>query len=161
MYCLNLHCLYIYSYIHTYIFPNLLQTLLNPNAIKEVYLAVGSLVSKYCQRHGCNNGEVDAISKKFTESLKHCKANTKKDEERVLYILKGIGNTHHLASGVAASLTECVAQGRANRMRVAALQAFSAASCDANLQKKALELLADRSYRLYLIQICRSKLNIF
>ncbi|XP_065370740.1 apolipophorins [Calliphora vicina] len=124
---------------------NQASTLLNPNAIKEVYLAVGSLVSKYCERHGCNNGEVDAISKKFTESLKHCKANTKKDEERVLYILKGIGNTHHLASGVASSLTECVAQGRANRMRVAALQAFSAASCDANLQKKALELLADRN----------------
>ncbi|XP_023305746.2 apolipophorins [Lucilia cuprina] len=124
---------------------NQAATLLNPNAIKEVYLAVGSLVSKYCERNGCNNGEVDAISKKFTESLKHCKANTKKDEERVLYILKGIGNTHHLASSVASSLTECVQQGRSNRMRVAALQAFSAASCDANLQKKAMELLVDRN----------------
>lgn len=77
--------------------------------------------------------------------MKHCKANTKKDEERILYILKGIGNTHHLASSVAGSLTECAAAGRSNRMRVAALQAFSAASCDAVLQKKAIELLADRN----------------
>ncbi|KAM7341379.1 retinoid- and fatty-acid binding glycoprotein apolipophorin [Cochliomyia hominivorax] len=124
---------------------NQASVLLNPNAIKEVYLAVGSLVSKYCDRNGCNNGEVDAISKKFTEHLKRCKANTKNDEKRILYVLKGIGNTHHLASGVAASLTECVAQGRSNRIRVAALQAFSAASCEANLHEKALELLADRN----------------
>lgn len=102
-------------------------------------------MSKYCERHGCNNGEVDDISKKFTDSLKHCKVNTKKDEERILYILKGIGNTHHLASGVAGSLTECAAQGRSNRIRVAALQSFSAASCEANLQKKALEILVDRN----------------
>lgn len=124
---------------------NQATTLLNQNAFKEVYLAVGSLVSKYCERNGCDNGEVDAISKKFTESLKHCKANTKKDEERIIYILKGVGNTHHLASSVAASLTECAATGHSNRMRVAALQAFSAASCDSALQKKAIELLADRN----------------
>ena len=124
---------------------NQASTLLNPNAFKEVYLAVGSLVSKYCEQNGCDDGEVDVILKKFTESLKHCKANTKKDEERILYILKGIGNTHHLASSLAASLTECAAAGRSNRMRVAALQAFSAASCDAVLQKKAIELLADRN----------------
>lgn len=119
--------------------------MINPNSIKEVYLAIGSLVAKYCERNGCNNGEVENISKKFTESLKHCKANTKKDEERILYVLKGIENTKHLASSVASSLSECVTTGHTNRMRVAALQAFSAADCDANLQNKALELLANRN----------------
>lgn len=124
---------------------NQASSLVNPNSVKEVYLGVGSLVSKYCERNGCNNGEVDNISKKFSESLKHCKANTKKDEERIIYVLKGIENAKHLANSVVPALNECVVTGRSNRMRVAALQAFSATGCDATLQNKALELLRDHN----------------
>ncbi|XP_001352351.1 apolipophorins [Drosophila pseudoobscura] len=118
---------------------------LSPSAHKELYLSVGSLVAKYCAQHGCQAGEIDLISKKFTDSLKQCKPNTKKEEERIVYILKGIGNAQALAGTTAAALSECASTGRSNRIRVAALQAFSAVTCDPTLQKKSLELLKDHN----------------
>lgn len=77
--------------------------------------------------------------------MKKCKAATKAEEDRLIYILKGIGNTDHLAGSVAGNIAECASIGRSNRLRVAALQAFSVASCEANLQKKALEILQDHN----------------
>ncbi|BFG06654.1 apolipophorins [Drosophila madeirensis] len=118
---------------------------LSPSAPKELYLSVGTLVAKYCAQHGCQAGEIDLISKKFTDSLKQCKPNTKKEEERFVYILKGIGNAQILPGSTAAALSECASTGRPNRIRVAALQAFSAVTCDPTLQNKSLELLKDRN----------------
>ncbi|ALC48137.1 Rfabg, partial [Drosophila busckii] len=116
-------------------------------APKELYLVVGSLVTKYCARHGCHPSDVDGISKKYADSLKHCKPNTKKEEERFVYILKGIGNAQDLANNVVTALSECAApsNGRSNRIRVAALQAFSGVACNPTLGTRALELLKDQS----------------
>ncbi|XP_036335347.1 apolipophorins isoform X1 [Rhagoletis pomonella] len=124
---------------------NQAATLLTPNAPKQVYLSIGALVAKYCNANGCEQGDLDAISKKFTDNLKHCKANTKKDEDRVVNILKGIANIEHLSSQAAVVLTECASLGRSTRIRVAALQAFASASCDSVLAQKALALLRDRN----------------
>ncbi|EDW83617.1 uncharacterized protein Dwil_GK13707 [Drosophila willistoni] len=118
---------------------------LTPNAPKEIFLAVGTLVAKYCTRHGCEPSEIEPISKKLADNLKHCKATTKKDEERIVYILKGIGNAQSLAATIGSALTECASTGRSNRIRVAALQAFSTIGCDSGLQTKAIELLKDHN----------------
>lgn len=116
-----------------------------PNTPKELYLAVGSLVAKFCSGKNCQGPEVEAISKKFSDGLRHCKPNTKKEEERIVYILKGIGNAKSLGGNTAAVLSECASTGRSNRIRVAALQAFSTVECDETLQNKSLELLKNRN----------------
>lgn len=135
---------------------NLLQTvdketlnqaagIVTTNSPREVYLAVGHIVSKYCAHHICEQGEIDLITKKFIEALKHCKVHTKKDEERIVHVLKGIQNSHHMAGSCVPVLAECATMGLSSRIRVAALQAFSSAKCNSKLQKKALELLGDRN----------------
>uniref|UniRef100_A0A1A9ZJX4 Vitellogenin domain-containing protein n=1 Tax=Glossina pallidipes TaxID=7398 RepID=A0A1A9ZJX4_GLOPL len=126
---------------------NLAANLITPNAPKETYLALGMLVSNFCTRNGCDQGEIDMIFKKFTDVLKktHCKANTRNEENRLLFLLKGIENAKHLAKMVNSSLLECVSEGRSNRIRTAGLQAFSSANCDISLQKKAMELLSDHN----------------
>ncbi|XP_017126038.2 apolipophorins [Drosophila elegans] len=116
-----------------------------PNAPKELYLSVGSLVAKFCSGKNCQGPEIEAISKKFSDGLKHCKPNTKKEEERIVYILKGIGNAKSLGGNTAAALSECASVGRSNRIRVAALQAFSTIECDGTLQAKSLELLKNHN----------------
>ncbi|KAL7726791.1 hypothetical protein ACLKA6_001504 [Drosophila palustris] len=118
-----------------------------PQSPKEIYLVVGNLISKFCARHGCQAADIEPISKKFVDSLKHCKPNTKQDEERIVYVLKGVGNAHHLVNNIIPALTECVSPGRSNRIRVAALQAFatSSSSCNSALSAKALDLLKDHN----------------
>lgn len=124
---------------------NQAATLLNPSSPKEAFLAIGNLVNKYCKHGTCDQSDVNVVSKKFTDSLKHCKANTKKDEDRYVNILKGIRNTHKIADASAQVLAECASADRSARLRVAALQAFTAAACDAGLQSAALGILKDRN----------------
>ncbi|XP_053968224.1 apolipophorins [Anastrepha ludens] len=124
---------------------NQAEKLLTYNAPKQVYLSIGKLVSKYCSANGCEQADLDGISKKFIDNLKHCKANTKKDEDRIVNVLKGITNMEHLTSNAAVVLAECASSGHSTRIRVAALQAFSSASCDSVLASKALALLRDRN----------------
>ncbi|XP_055922493.1 apolipophorins [Eupeodes corollae] len=124
---------------------NQAATLLNPNSPKEAFLAIGNLVNKYCKLGTCDQSEVNVVSKKFTDSLKHCKANTKKDEDRYVSILKGIRNTHKIADASAQILIECASADRSARLRVAAIQAFTASACDAGLQSMALNILKDRN----------------
>lgn len=114
-----------------------------PTAPKEIYLAVGHLVGKFCKENQCESNEIEQVSKRFIDGLKHCKPNTKKEEERIVYVLKGIGNAQTLVNNVAAALSECITPGRSNRIRVAALQAFSAVNCKQDLSSKALKLLKD------------------
>ncbi|XP_039496507.1 apolipophorins [Drosophila santomea] len=116
-----------------------------PNAPKELYIAVGSLVAKYCIGNNCQGPEIDAISKKYSDGLKHCKPNTKREEERIVYILKGIGNAKSLSGNTVAALSECASTGRSNRIRVAAVHAFSSVKCDGTLQSKSFELLKNRN----------------
>lgn len=124
---------------------NQAATLLNANSPKEAFLAIGNLVNKFCKHGTCDQSEVNVISKKFVESLKHCKANTKKDEDRFVNILKGIRNTHKIADASAHFLAECASADRSARLRVAAIQAFTASACNAGLQSAALNILKDRN----------------
>ncbi|XP_004526603.1 apolipophorins [Ceratitis capitata] len=121
------------------------SALLTPNASNQVYLSIGTLVAKYCQVNDCEQGDLDGISKKFIENLKHCKANTMKDEDRIVNILKGITNMKKFSKNSVNALVECSSVGRSNRIRVAALQAFTSANCDSVLIQKALTLLRDRN----------------
>lgn len=110
---------------------------------KEIYLVLGNLVSKYCARNVCQGSEIDYILKKFVDELKHCKPETRQKEERIVYVLKGIGNAQNLGKNVETALIECSSPGRSNRVRVAALQAIPSSSCSATTSAKALELLKD------------------
>lgn len=110
---------------------------------KEIYLVLGNLVSKYCARNVCQGSEIDHISKKFIDELKHCKPETRQKEERIVYVLKGIGNAQNLGKNVETALIECSSPGRPNRIRVAALQAITSSSCSSTASAKALELLKD------------------
>ncbi|XP_067614107.1 apolipophorins-like isoform X2 [Eurosta solidaginis] len=119
--------------------------LLVPNAPKQIYLSIGLLAGKYCSLNGCESGDLDIISKKFVDNLKHCKASTRRDEDRIVTVLKGIANMGTLNSRSAAVLAECASSGRAVRIRVAALQAFGSARCESVVIEKALSLLRDRN----------------
>ncbi|KAH8403597.1 hypothetical protein KR222_003107 [Zaprionus bogoriensis] len=112
---------------------------------KEIYLALGNLVAKYCARNACQIPEIEHISRKFVEELRHCKPETQEKEERIVFVLKGIGNAKSLTKSVETALIECASPGRSNRIRVAALQAFSTSSCSASLNAKSLELLKDQN----------------
>lgn len=114
-----------------------------PDLPKEIYLVLGNLVAKYCARNACQAPEIDQISKKFVEELKHCKPETRQKEERIVYVLKGIGNAQNLAKNVETALNECSSPGRSNRIRVSALQAISSSSCSPSTSAKALGLLKD------------------
>uniref|UniRef100_T1GCS0 Vitellogenin domain-containing protein n=1 Tax=Megaselia scalaris TaxID=36166 RepID=T1GCS0_MEGSC len=111
-------------------------------APKESYLALGHLVSKLCSRQSslCNDSYLSRVTKKFTDSLKKCKSQTKTDEDKIVFILKGIKNSKKIGSSIASTLQLC-SQAGSTRIRVASLQAFSSATCNADLQSKALSLL--------------------
>lgn len=88
----------------------------------------------------CNDSYLSRVTKKFTDSLKKCKSQTKTDEDKIVFILKGIKNSKKIGSSIASTLQLC-SQAGSTRIRVASLQAFSSATCNADLQSKALSLL--------------------
>ncbi|KAH8265029.1 hypothetical protein KR026_004353 [Drosophila bipectinata] len=116
---------------------------LTPSAPSQLYLSVGSLVADFCSKNVCHGVEIEPLIKKFVDGLKSCKANTKKDEDRIVSILKSIANTKTISSNIVFALNECASTGRSNRIRVSALQAIASIGCDMNLQSKSLELLRD------------------
>lgn len=116
---------------------------LTPNAPSQLYLSVGSLVADFCFKNECHGAEIESIFKKFSDGIKNCKPNTKKDEDRVVSILKSIANAKTLNSNIVVTLSECASTGRSNRVRVSALQAIARIGCDVKLQTKSLELLRD------------------
>ncbi|XP_055383893.1 apolipophorins [Condylostylus longicornis] len=122
---------------------NSVATLLTPNAGREAYLAIGTLVNTYCRENSCNNGEVDLITEKFRDALKNCQVNNKKDEDHIVSVLKGIRNVQYIADIITPQLLECSNKYHSSRVRVAAIQSFSASACNKNLQQYALSILRD------------------
>lgn len=120
----------------------LFQSQLTNSAPKESYLAVGHLVSRFCSNKPslCEGSSLSHVTKKFTESLKKCRAQTKADEDKIIFTLKGIQNSQKIAMLVTPTLLQC-SQVDSTRIRVAAIQASSAASCHTDLQERALSLL--------------------
>lgn len=124
---------------------NQAATLLNPNSPNEAFLAIGNLVNKFCSHGTCDQNDVNVILKKFVDNLRHCRANTKKDEDRYVNILKGIRNSQKLSDSTTQVLVECASVEHSARLRVAAIQAFTAGACDAELQTTALKILKDHN----------------
>lgn len=122
------------------------QSILTNTAPKEYYLALGHLVSRFCHKNPslCEGSALSNVTKKFIESLKKCRSQTKADEDKILFTLKGIKNSQQIASLMIPNLLQCSQVG-SKRVRVSAIQAFSAASCHSELQDAAYNLLQNKN----------------
>lgn len=109
-----------------------------------MYLSLGGLLNKYCRKYGCKATETKNIFDKFIRKLNQCKANTREEETTVVAVLKGIRNTNYLSPPIINQLIQCTNEKKSDRIRVAALQTFAAASCDSNIQNAALALMKNR-----------------
>ncbi|KAL5289842.1 hypothetical protein ACFFRR_009699 [Megaselia abdita] len=121
---------------------NQAASLLTATAPKESYLALGHLVSRFCSKKTslCEGSALSHVTKKFMESLKKCRVHTKSDEDRIIFALKGIQNSQKIASLISPTILQCSQIG-STRIRIAAIQTFLSASCQPDLQEKALHLL--------------------
>ncbi|XP_053670702.1 apolipophorins [Anopheles nili] len=117
--------------------------LLDGNPPREAYLSVGSLVSKYCQKHGCQSADVKEISNKFAAKLGKCQATTRAQEDVIVAVLKGVRNSDNLVAPLLDKVVQCSGPEASSRVRVAALQAFPAASCNKKVVNSALTTLKD------------------
>uniref|UniRef100_A0AAG5D4D0 Vitellogenin domain-containing protein n=1 Tax=Anopheles atroparvus TaxID=41427 RepID=A0AAG5D4D0_ANOAO len=115
--------------------------LLEGNPPREAYLSVGSLVSKYCQKHGCQSADVKEISNKFGAKLGKCQASTRAQEDVLVAVLKGVRNSDNLVAPLLDKVVQCTGPEASSRVRVAALQAFPAASCNKKVVNSALNTL--------------------
>ncbi|XP_058128999.1 apolipophorins [Anopheles ziemanni] len=115
--------------------------LLEGNPPREAYLSVGSLVSKYCQKHGCQSADVKEISNKFASKLGKCQAGTRSQEDVLVAVLKGVRNSNNLVAPLLDKVVQCTGPEASSRVRVAALQALPAASCNKKVVNSALATL--------------------
>lgn len=111
---------------------------------KEVYLSLGSLLNKYCRKYGCKAAETKNIFDKFVRKLNQCKAANREEETTIVAVLKGIRNTNYLSTQIINQLVQCTSEKKSARIRVAALQTFTAAACDSNIQNAALTILKNQ-----------------
>lgn len=111
---------------------------------KGVYLSLGTLLNKYCRKYGCSATDTKNIFDKFIRKLNQCKANTHEEESMVVAVLKGVRNTQHLSTPIIHQLIQCTGEKKSTRIRVAALDTFTAAACDSSIQNAALALLKNR-----------------
>lgn len=121
-----------------------IQKLLDGNPPREAYLSVGNLINKFCRDHGCESNEIKSISEKFVNKLGDCKADNRKKENTVVAVLKGIRNTNNLVSPAMDKVVQCSSEKYSTRIRVAALQAFSAGACHKKVHNAALNILKNR-----------------
>ncbi|XP_058823789.1 apolipophorins [Topomyia yanbarensis] len=117
------------------------KLLLDGNPPREAYLSVGSLVNKYCQQHGCESADVKEISEKFAVKLGKCQPKNRVEEDIVVAVLKGVKNTNNLVSPLLEKVIVCTSEKSSSRIRVAAFQAYPAASCSKNIVNSALGFL--------------------
>lgn len=122
-----------------------LSKLFNENLPKEAYLSIGSVVNKYCRDRGCEAGDVKVIADKFVAKIpKDCKTNNKKEEEQLVAVLKGIRNSQTILNSALDRIVQCAAFKNPSRVRVNALQAFTANPCNRKLQQAAVSILKNR-----------------
>lgn len=112
---------------------------------KEGYLSIGSVVNKYCRDRGCEPSDVKAIADKFVAKIpKDCKITDKKGEDQLVAVLKGIRNSQTILNSALDKIIHCASTKNPNRVRVAALHAFTANPCNKKLQASATGLMKDR-----------------
>lgn len=117
------------------------KLLLDGNPPREAYLSVGSLVKKYCQKFGCESADVKEISDKFAAKLGKCQPTSRQEEDTVVAVLKGVKNTNALVSPLLDKVVQCASDKSSARVRVAAFQAYPAASCHKKVVNSALNFL--------------------
>lgn len=112
---------------------------------KEGYLSIGSVVNKYCKDRGCEPNDVKAIADKFIAKIpKDCKTKGKVEEDQLVAVLKGIRNSQTILNSALDKIIQCAGNKNPNRIRVAALQSYTANSCNKKLQQSAQSLMKDR-----------------
>lgn len=117
------------------------KLLLEGNPPREAYLSVGSLVQKYCQKYGCESADVKEISDKFIAKIGKCQPANRRDEDIVVAVLKGIKNSNTLVAPLLDKVVQCASDKASSRVRVAAFQAYPAASCNKKIVNSALAFL--------------------
>lgn len=117
------------------------KLLLDGNPPREAYLSVGSLVNKYCQKYGCESADVKEISDKFAVKLGKCQPANRKEEDVVVSVLKGVKNSNTLVAPLLDKVVLCASDKSSSRVRVAAFQAYPAASCNKKVVNSALNFL--------------------
>ncbi|XP_055601497.1 apolipophorins [Uranotaenia lowii] len=117
------------------------KLLLDGNPSREAYLSVGSLVNTYCQKFGCESADVKEISDKFGVKLGKCQPATRNEEDIVVAVLKGIKNSNSLVAPLLDKVVQCTSDKASSRVRVAAFQAYPAASCNKKVVNSALNFL--------------------
>lgn len=122
-----------------------LTKLFTENLPKEAYLSIGSVVHKFCRDRGCVDGDVKAIAEKFIAKIpKDCKTANKVEEEQLVAVLKGIRNSQMIVNSALDRIVQCASNKNPNRVRVAALQAFTANPCNKKLQNAAVSVMKNR-----------------
>lgn len=122
-----------------------LSKLFTESLPKEAYLSIGSVINKYCRDRGCEPNEIKPIADKFIAKIpKNCKAANRKDEDQLVAVLKGIRNSQTILNSALDRIIQCASEKNPNRIRVAALQSFSANSCNRKLQQSAITVMKNR-----------------
>lgn len=119
------------------------QKLLDGSPPREAYLSVGNLVNKFCRTHGCESNEIKSITDKFVTKLGDCKNDNKnrKKENQIIAIIKGIRNMNNLQSPALEKIIDCATNNKnSKRIRINAIQTFSAAACNEKMHSTALNL---------------------
>ncbi|CAH0764921.1 unnamed protein product [Diatraea saccharalis] len=114
---------------------------------KKVYIGVGALAGVYCREHNCHGGDASGVvdlSQKFGAKL-NCRAKGKRAEDEAVFILKGIRNIRHLEDSLVDKVIRCATDaGVKQRVRVAALEAYTADPCSAKIKKSGLDIMKNR-----------------
>lgn len=122
-----------------------LTKLFTENLPKEAYLSIGSVVNKYCRDRGCDASDIKPIADKFIAKIpKDCKTSNKKEEETLIAVLKGIRNSQTILNSALDRIVTCASNKNPNRIRVVALQAFTANPCNKKLQQGAVTIMKNR-----------------
>lgn len=123
----------------------MLQKLLDKDNVKEAYLSIGNLIKKYTQQEG-SDADADLVNlfDKLAEKLGSCKNEKRHQEDAIVAILKGLRGAKGVSGSLLDKLVKCASEGNAGRVRAAAIQAFTSASCDSTIQSAALSLLKNR-----------------
>lgn len=114
-----------------------------PNLPRSAYLGIGNLAGRFCRQHPCQH--VDAVHK-LTQKLAQKLAKQPKnrqEENDVVYVLKALGNFHHLDDHVLDKVVELAQSKEATRVRVTALETYLADACKDKLRESALGILKD------------------
>lgn len=69
-------------------------------------MGIGTLVHHFCREHSCTNVDaVNKITQALVTKLGDGKASNRADENDTIFVLKALGNLHHLNDGILPKIT--------------------------------------------------------